>query len=240
MAVNYKTLADFEVATAEEAQSYFMDQAIIKVDADTDLALLPNEVKTAYILNTGVLMARNVANVWVPMGGVATVDEVAPANPQKGSLWIKPSEVLPKPVRAAFYGANNNFGGAVGTWQDIGSQTPQSITLPKPAMVQVNWSTWMQNPSGGGDFQARIAWTGAATGNSYDHMGGWYGAVMCGSGDNIQRAFSNGFSIALPAGTTTFKMQARRASNAVTTTLHYPGIGITPVAWADQYEAGVS
>jgi len=240
MSANYKTLSNFEVATAEEAQSYFMDQAIIKVDSDADLASLPNEVKTAYVLNTGILMARNVANEWIPQGGAAVVSETEPSSPQVGQLWVKPSELLPAPVRGGLSSVGDTtISSAAATWADLSSPATKSIVLPKPAMVLVNWSCWFKTSSTR-EVQARIAWTGAATGNSYDHMGGWWGTAVAPAGAAQFNQASNSFTVALPAGTTTFKMQARRAVADGTTTLSLPGICITPVAWADEYVAGVS
>lgn len=234
MSANYKTLSDYEVATAEEAQSYFMDQAIIKVDADTDLAALPTTVKTAYILNTGILMARNVANAWVPMGGVATVNETAPANPQVGSLWIKPSEVLPAPVRGYAITSTKNV--TATAWANVALDSAKSIVLPKAAVCYVAYKL-QANGSSGTPISIRMAWNGATSGDTYTQMGGIMGATAVTSTAGREQYVT---TVALGAGTTNFTVEAQRSNTSASTSIDSFAINVTPIAWADQYAAGVS
>lgn len=239
MTANYKTLADFEVATAEEAQSYFMDQAIIKVDTSADLTSLPTTVKTAYVLNTGILMARNVANAWVPTGGAATVNETAPSNPQTGQLWVKPSEVLPAPVRVQVSGS---FPISATTFTDLASGPTAAITVPRACMVQVDAACFLRCFGSGAGLRAIIAWTGALTGDTSNLFGGLPGN-MYNAPSGANDSYHTGalpFTIALPVGTTTFKFQAMKDNANTNPSLNYPRISVTPTAWLDAYAAGAS
>lgn len=234
MGVNYKTLSDFEVATAEEAQSYFMDQAIIKVDADVDLASLPNEVKTAYVLNTGVLMARDNTNAWKRAGGAAVVNETAPSNPTVGDLWVKPSEVLPVPVRGTVIATTKSI--TATTYTAVTLDTTRSITLPKAAMCHYSFHARMDGASAT-DVQSYLSWSGATTGGSYDQIG-TFGHTLLSSGTLVVGHMSG--TVVLAAGTTTFGVMAKRANTSNATSIGVAAIEVTPIQWADAYDAGVT
>lgn len=235
MAVNYKTLSDFEVATAEEAQGYFMDQVVVKVDADADLASLPTSVKTAYVLNTGILMARDNTNVWKPMGGVAAVSETAPSNPQVGQLWVKPSEVLPKPVRGYMIQTTKNVTATAFT--AVAVDNPRSITLPKAAMCMITYNAYL-TASSSTSIQVRGTWSGAASGDTVSQYGGFLGSLWKTSGEILPQSLTT--TVALPAGTTNFGFDALRSNTSTATSINFLTINVTPIAWADLYEAGVS
>ena len=235
MAANYKTFSDFEVATAEEAQGYLMDQTVVKVDLDTDLASLPTSVKTAYVLNTGILMARNSVNAWVPQGGAATVSETAPSNPQVGQLWVKPSEVLPLPVRGYMINASKTV--TATTFTAVTLDIARSITLPKAAMCDITYTASLIGASTT-SVQARGSWSGATTGDTVSQIGGFMGAIWKSSPDSFTQSMT--ITAALNAGTTNFGIDALRANTSATCTIQYMTISITPVQWADAYADGVS
>ena len=234
MAANYKTFSDFEVATAEEAQGYLMDQTVVKVDLDTDLSSLPTSVKTAYVLNTGVLMARNSVNAWVPQGGAATVSETAPSNPQVGQLWVKPSEVLPAPVRGYMINVQKTV--TATAWSGVTVDTARSITLPKPAMCIIQYKADYTGSSGT-PLSLRLAWNGATSGDTYTQMGGIMGAMAAFEAGKREL---HSTTVALAAGTTNFAVEAYRSNTSATTTIQAFAMWCTPVAWADRYVAGVS
>lgn len=241
MGTNYKVLSDFEVATAEEAQDLFIDSSVVKVDADVDLDDLPTSVKTAYVLNTGILMARDAMDVWKPQGGAAVVSETEPSNPQVGQLWVKPSLVLPAPVRGYVMTPGVLQSITATSFADVPTTSAKSITLPKAAMCSVTMNFFLRiDATTDWPIQARVAWTGAATGNSESHMGGFGGVAYAGAwtGYNSQ---SLHFHVVLPEGTTSFKAQAMHDSGGSTVPqIANTAIEICPVAWADEYEAGVS
>ena len=84
----------------------------------------------------------------------------------------------------------------------------------------------------------RLEWTGATTGNSYDQLGsgilGGLVATAAGVRDSLYT------TVACAAGTTTFSLEAQRANTSNATSVNFAALIITPVAWADAYEAGVS
>lgn len=247
MTANYKTLSNFEVATAEEAQSLFMDQAIVKVDTSADLATLPNEVKTAYVLNTGILMARNSVNAWVPQGGAATVSETAPSNPQTGQLWVKPSEVLPAATRGSLVAATSGAITATAWGTVVPTATPLDVVVAKAAIYRVTCGAWVQAVAGAAtDTRVRLAWTGAATGDSFNHTGGWGSGVMYQGPSPASNTYAPynkqtlAFNIALPVGTTTFKVEAYKNGSGTGGSVNYVIFEAMPVQWADAYVAGVS
>jgi hypothetical protein len=233
MTAQHKVFSDFEVFQAEDVNNYLMNQTIVKVANEGELNGLPTDVKTAYVLNTGILMARNAVDAWVPQGGAAAVSETAPANPQVGALWVKPSEVLPAPVRGMVISTLQTL--TATAWSDLVGST-KSITLPKAAVCTVSWSIWTSVGSAGQYGRTRLAWTGALTGDSYDHAG--YGGVT-NNQQTQQMTQTLGFSIALPAGTTTFKAQGY-VGNSTTMSYQQGFIDIAPMQWADAYAAGVS
>lgn len=233
MAVNYETLSDFEVATAEDAQNLFMDQAVVKVDTDADLASLPTTVKTAYVLNTGVLMARDVANVWKPQGGSATVSETAPSDPQVGALWVKPSEVLPLPVVGSLGGSTGAPITAT-SYAQVPTTTTQAFTTTKAVMCMVAFNSW-SNPDTA-SMRLALEFTGATTGTSEDKVG-LAGTVYATTGsDRATRGAT--FAMVFPAGTTTVKIVGFKSGTGSPTSTN-TGLSIVPVQWADAYEAGV-
>lgn len=241
MGTNYKTIADFEVATAAEAQ-VFMDQGVQYVDTSDDLATLPTVVKTAYVKNTGVFMTRNISNNWVPGGGAAFVSETAPSDPQTGALWFKPSEVLPKPLRVNITGGSGTVTAVSPTYAQIPSSTTVAFTTPKAVMVVVSFSSQLLvSNTANTSTQARVSWTGAMTGDSFNQAG-QTGLVYQWAPANVQTLnnVTMTFTMAVAAGTTTFKADAYK--NAASGTVQYtsPWLSITPVAWADAYDAGVS
>jgi len=246
MGTNYKVLSDFEVATAEEAQDLFIDSSVVKVDADVDLDDLPTSVKTAYVLNTGILMARDNEDAWKPQGGAAAVSDSAPANPQVGQLWVQPSLVLPAPVRRQLLNGNSGAVTATGWGSDLPSApTDTSITLPAAAMCTVTFGGLhrLKTSASATSLGARLVWTGAASGNSYDFMGGYAGTtwLYLPASVEVYTHVNVAFTMVLPAGTTTFKIEAQRGSAAATTSvIAYPYISVSPTAWADEYESGVS
>lgn len=235
MAEQYKTFSDGVVLPAEEVQDYLMDQSIVKVDDSSGLANLPNSVKTAYVLNTGVLMARDNLNAWYPSGGTATVSETAPTNPQTGALWIKPSEVLPLPVRTVWSnvtGITNTSFGTIGR--------TQAYAPTKAVMCTVQWGgSFFLNASANTDYEARLAWTGALTGDSQTQSKSSMFYRVYGA-NTAYFTWHSSFTIVLPAGTTTFDLEATRTATSTQYNINGGWIAITPVQWADAYAAGVT
>lgn len=233
--MTYKTFQDGVVLPAEEIQDYLMDQTVVQVADSTALAALPTSVKAAYVLNTGVLMARDNVNDWYPQGGTATVAETAPSNPQTGAIWVKPSEVLPLPVRTVW----SNVTGVTNTsFATIGRT--QAYTTSKAVMCTVQWGgSFFCNASANTDYEARLAWTGALSGDSQTQSKSSMFYRVYGA-NTAYFTWNSGFTMVLPAGTTTFDLQAYRTATSTQYNVNGGWISITPTQWADAYAAGVT
>lgn len=228
MGINWEEIGDFEVATAEFAQSKFMNQVVVKVDADTDLASLPTEVKTAYVLATGITYARDIANNWKPVGGVAAIGSVAPTNPQTGQIWVDTTDKLPAPVRGTMLAGPLTISNT--SYAAISGQTTVSITCTRSIMAAINYTCWLSS-AGATGIRSRVLWGGATSGGSVQ--------MACESTGEMRMHSQTEHHI-LNAGTTTFTAYAFRTNTAASTSIQNVIIEVAPVAWGDLYAAGAS
>jgi hypothetical protein len=92
------------------------------------------------------------------------------------------------------------------------------------------------------DVRARLAWSGAITGNSFDQGGGWgntwYEFSPTTSLNYTSKSVT--FTLALPAGTTYFNLEAYKTGSPTQCNLAYVTVNVTPIQWADAYAVGVS
>ncbi|GAA0332842.1 hypothetical protein PV735_38820 [Streptomyces turgidiscabies] len=237
-----KTFADYEVLTADDVNDYLMNQVIVKVDTSTDLASLPTEVKAAYVVDTGLTMARDNTDVWVPLGGVATVSPTAPSNPQTGQLWVMPSQSLPAPVHGSVSGASAAITGVNNTYVNHGSTVAFNNTTGRALKVAVSYGSTVTMPSTSSDIRIRCAWSGVTTGDTVTMLGSslmglsYYGSSN-GSYVPFYENWGKTFYITINSGTTNFNFQATIIAASAT---NMPSIGnaaiaIAPLGFADQW-----
>ncbi|MFC9846656.1 hypothetical protein ACFWFF_11495 [Streptomyces sp. NPDC060223] len=235
----HKVFADYEVLTADDVNDYLMNQVIVKVDTSTDLTSLPTEVKTAYVVDTGQVMARDNTDAWVPLGGVATVSTTAPSNPQVGQLWVMPSQTLPAPSSGSLATATTDITALNGTYTAWGNTVSYNNNSGRAIKALVMWGGSAAVPStGSSNFRARLNWTGATTGNSYDATTSTLGRGLFLSTASAWESWERTLVITLNSGTTTFQIHA--AMDVASTPTNKPGIGnagiqVSPLGFADQW-----
>lgn len=239
----HKVFADYEVLTADDVNDYLMNQVIVKVDTSTDLTSLPTDVKAAYVVDTGLTMARDNTDAWVPLGGVATVSSTAPSNPQTGQLWVMPSQALPAPVVGSFQGASVAVTGVNNTYANVGSTIAFNNTTGRSLKCQVNWGGSFAMPDTSSDLRIRVAWSGATTGDTVSIMGSTLmGLSVYGASASIYTPYSEnyakGVAMTLNTGTTNFNIQATVIAASAPTNMPVvgnAGIQIVPLGFADQW-----
>jgi len=237
-----KVFADYEVLTADDVNNYLMNQVIVKVDTSTDLTSLPTEVKTAYVVDTGLTMARDNTDAWVPLGGVATVSTTAPSNPQTGQLWVMPSQALPAPVQGQVAGASTAITGVNNTYTNFGSTVAFNNTTGRALKVMAIWGgTCAFTDDNSSDLRIRLTWSGATSGNTVDLLGGVMGLSIYSSASAgytpYYESYSKAVGLTVNTGTTNFNFQATIVGTSATT---MPQIGnaaiqVVPLGFADQW-----
>jgi len=235
----HKVFADYEVLTADDVNDYLMNQVIVKVDTATDLTSLPTEARTAYVVDTGLTMARDNTDAWVPLGGVATVSTTAPSNPQVGQLWVMPSQTLPAPGSGVFATSTTDVTALNSAYAAWGSTVSYNNNSGRAIKALVMWGGTANVPATSSSaFRARLNWTGATTGNSYDATTSTVGRGLLLNTSSGYESWERSLVITLNAGTTTFQIQA--AMDATSTPTNKPGIGnagmqVSPIGFADQW-----
>ncbi|MCX4577938.1 hypothetical protein OHB41_33095 [Streptomyces sp. NBC_01571] len=237
MAENYQVFADYDVLTADEVNNYLMNQVTVKVDTSTDLNALPTEVKQAYVVDTGQVMARDNTDAWVPLGGVATVSTTAPSNPQVGQLWVMPSQALPAPGTGVFATSTLDvtaLNGAYAAWGSTASWTNNSGRAVK---ALITWGGTARIETSSSGIRARLNWTGATTGDTYA-LTGSVGRSLFLDSTSTYESWERSAVVTLNSGTTTFQIHA--AMDATSTPTNKPGIGnagmqVSPLGFADQW-----
>ncbi|WP_158697894.1 hypothetical protein [Streptomyces prunicolor] len=234
-----KTFADYEVLTADDVNDYLMNQVIVKVDTSTDLASLPTDVKAAYVVDTGLTMARDNTDAWVPLGGVATVSTTAPSNPQVGQLWVMPSQSLPAPAAGILATSTTDVTALNGTYTAWGSTFAYNNSSGRAIKAFVGWGGTASIPLSSSSMRARLNWTGATTGNTYDLTSSVGRSFLLSAQATAgAESWERTCVITLNSGTTTFQIHA--AMDAASTPTNKPGIGnagiqVAPMGFADQW-----
>lgn len=240
----HKVFADYEVLTADDVNNYLMNQVIVKVDTSTDLTSLPVDVKQAYVVDTGQVMARDNTDAWVPLGGVATVSTTAPSNPQTGQLWVMPSQSLPAPVAGSVSGASTAITGINNTYANHGSTVAFNNTTGRSLKAMVVWGgTLAFTDDNSADMRVRLAWSGATSGDTVSILGSnlmglsIYASASTGYTPYYEN-WSKAVGITLNTGTTNFNIQATVTTATMPSTAPIIGnaaIQIVPVGFADQW-----
>lgn len=149
-----------------------------------------------------------------------------------GTAWVpyNTNDQLPAPVRGYMINVNKNV--TATTWADVASDIVKAIVAPQEMMIDIKWRAQI-NGVAATALSVRLAWTGAISGDSYTQMdSGILGAVT--STETAKRD-SNGLTLMVPAGTTTFKLQAQRGNTSNATSVDACALTITPLGWAWQF-----
>lgn len=155
------------------------------------------------------------------------------------SLDLSPAVTFPAPQRSYVLNSAATVSHTSTTWQAYGSTVAITVPAGAPVMCSINLRAWLRGAAGS-EIRARLAWSGALTGNSSSFLsgGGFNGMLEQEATTYSQQSLS--FDMVLPAGTTTFSVEALRSTGAASPTLAYVGIDIVPIQWASMYAAGTT
>lgn len=150
-------------------------------------------------------------------------------------LWrrVGTDEDLPIPVRG--YMINTTKAITATVFTDVASDFVKAVTVPRACMMNIMFRTLM-NGVAATAVVARLKWTGATTGNSYDQMD----SALLGS----NRSFAGGqidtlvTHLMINAGTTTFATQAQRSNTSNAVSIDAVAVSITAMGWGDEYTPG--
>ncbi|MFD6636775.1 hypothetical protein ACFWDN_13270 [Micromonospora chalcea] len=119
------------------------------------------------------------------------------------------------------------------SWANVPAMPLLTLSLPMPALVQVEYSAWLALNSGAiGDLRAGVSHNGA---QPQDLFGGTWGDVLFASapadgGSSRQHSMTS--SAVLPAGDHTFRIRAYR-SGSRSCTLSYQRLRVRAMRWED-------
>lgn len=149
-----------------------------------------------------------------------------------GDFSVAPAELFPKPI--VFNAITGSEEVTSASWTAVGFSKNLSVTRAVMMLVTLKGlplggaSTWLR---------ARLSWTGATSGDSYTLFGSNWRGCISGVSNTVRDDASLVFPLLVNVGTTTFQIQAMRQSGTATCTLADAGFTLTPVGWADHYEA---
>lgn len=135
------------------------------------------------------------------------------------------------PVLPAMVTSNYGSGYTVAsttTWAVPTNWTARSFVAPAPVLVDVIWGCWINtvvDTSG----RARLAWSGALNGNTYDNQGGWVASLHSNEDNYISLERTQ--PLVLPAGTTNFTIETVKTGTG-TVSVNYGRIIVIPRRWA--------
>ncbi|MEU7570337.1 hypothetical protein [Micromonospora sp. NPDC049240] len=150
-----------------------------------------------------------------------------------GSAWGNPAFLAAPPLPMVEKVDPDTTSITATSWSNVSSMPLLTLTLPMPALVQVEYSAWMAiNAGASGDLRAGVSHNGAAP---QDLFGGTWGDVLFLSAPadgGFSQQHSMASTMVLPAGDHTFRPRAYR-SGSRGSTLSYQRLRVRALRWED-------